>query len=381
MFERFDDLLERRDGSRWHRGNASDGIRAILRSLVTTAARSAPIAWRSITPGAPDEQIVMTGLRSVIFACSFATVVHAQATELPPPPGKLVDVGGRRLHLLCSGQGAPTVILEAGASSFAIDWTLVQREVETTNRVCSYDRAGYGWSDSSTATTRATEAKDLNTLLRLAGERPPYVMVGASRGGLLIRAYALDYPTDVAGFVFLDPATEDRLFTMLNGEAVVIASLTPDQLRSALPRQAVSVPRRAPQTGAPFDRLPPEHYQVRLELDKRLIASTPSMVTPEFIGTFQENERALLARLLASRSSPPQPVFGSRPTVVLTRGDEKNAGREEVHAALAKLSTNSRHSVIAGTGHEIHLFAPSAVSEAISDVVRSIRSKTALPAR
>src|SRR5438067_7809623 len=69
-------------------------------------------------------------------------------TPLPaPPPGRLVDVGGRKLHLLCSGAGSPTVILEAGASAFAIDWALVQPEIARTNRVCSYDRAGHGWSD------------------------------------------------------------------------------------------------------------------------------------------------------------------------------------------------------------------------------------------
>ena len=127
----------------------------------------------------------MMGLRSAVVACGFATIVtivHAQAAELPSPPGKLIDIGGSRLHVLCSGQGAPTIILEAGASSFAIDWTLVQREVEKTNRVCSYDRAGFGWSDSSTATTRATDAKDLHTLLRVGGERPPYVMVGGVAG-------------------------------------------------------------------------------------------------------------------------------------------------------------------------------------------------------
>ena len=88
----------------------------------------------------------MQATRALLLVLSITSLVRAQApTTLPPAPGRLIDVGGRKLHLLCSGQGEPTVVLEAGASSFAIDWTFVQREVSRTNRTCSYDRAGSGW--------------------------------------------------------------------------------------------------------------------------------------------------------------------------------------------------------------------------------------------
>jgi pimeloyl-ACP methyl ester carboxylesterase len=322
----------------------------------------------------------MTFARGLLAVCCLSASLGAQEPELASPPGKLIDVGGRRLHLLCSGKGAPTVVLEAGASAFAIDWTLVQRELDRANRVCSYDRAGMGWSDSSTAANRASEGSDLHNLLSAAGERPPYVMVGASRGGLLVRAFAADYPDEVVGFVLVDPASEDRLFTMLNGDAVLIASLTPEQLRFTMPRQPVAIPRRAPQTGSPFDRLPPALYAQRIKLDERLIASVPSIMMPDAIAAAQERERALLARLLASRSATPHPL-GDRPTVVLSRGDDPNAEREAVHAALAGLSTNSRHSIVPHAGHEIHLFEPRAVIQAVADVLEAIRSKTPLPQR
>ena len=299
--------------------------------------------------------------------------------ELPPVPGRLIDIGGRRLHLLCSGAGSPTVILEAGASSFAIDWTLVQREVSRGNRTCSYDRAGMGWSDPTATENRASSAVDLHTLLDGAGERGPYVLVGASRGGLLVRSYLLDYPDDVAGFVFVDPSTEDRLFTMIDGQAIAIAEVTAEQLRTTFPKQTVAVPRRRPQTGAPFDRLPSELYRVRVQLDERLIASVPDSVSADIVAASQESERAFLARLLETRKT--QFPLGSRPTVVLTRGDEQNEGRTFAHASLAKLSSNSRHSMVVGSGHEIHLFQPSAVITAIADVVRSVRERTALPLR
>jgi pimeloyl-ACP methyl ester carboxylesterase len=165
---------------------------------------------------------------------------------------------------------------------------------------------------------------------------------------------------------------------MLDGKAALIASLTADQLRSTLPRQPVAVPRRRPQMGAPFDRLPAELYRQRIALDERLIASIPDTVGPELIASAQEAERAFLARLLATRAATSHPL-GNRPTVVLTRGDERNAGREEVHAALARLSTNSRHSIVAGAGHEIHLFEPGAVVRAIADVLQAIRDRTPLP--
>jgi pimeloyl-ACP methyl ester carboxylesterase len=284
------------------------------------------------------------------------------------------------MHLLCSGTGGPTVVIEAGASSFAIDWTLVQREVAKTNRVCSYDRAGMGWSDERPAGSTATAASDLHKLLDVAGEKGPYVLVGASRGGLLVRAHLAEYPADVAGFVFVDPSSEDRLFTMFQGKGVLIAELTKEQLQTTMPKEDVKIPRRAPQKGAPFDRLPADLYETRIKLDEKLIADTPDTVPASVVAVSQERERAFLATLLASRSATKYP-FGDRPTVVLSRGDEQNAEREAVHRALANLSSNSRHSVIAGSGHEIHLFEPAAVIQAIQDVLQSIKTKARLPGR
>ena len=317
----------------------------------------------------------MSPARSLVVAGWVASALLAQQSDLPSPPGQLIDIGGRKLHALCSGQGSPTVVLEAGASAFAIDWTLVQSEIARTTRVCSYDRAGMGWSDPPGQGERSSE--DLHALLTAAKEPPPYVLVGASRGGLMVRTYLLEYPTDVAGFVLVDPSSEDRLFTMVDGKALAIAEATPEQIKKNAPSGPVNVPRRKPQTGAPFDKLPPDVYRVRILLDERLIASVPNTVAPEVVAASQESERAYLARLLATRAATSHPL-GDRPTVVLTRGDEKNADREAAHAALAAQSTNSRHSVIAGAGHEIHLFQPAAVVQAIHDVVTSVRTKTML---
>jgi pimeloyl-ACP methyl ester carboxylesterase len=310
----------------------------------------------------------MMWLRSSLVVL-FTAALSAQS-GLPPPPGQLFDIGdGRRLHWLCSGLGSPTVILEAGASAFAIDWTLVQREVAKSHRVCSYDRAGMGWSDPLPAEAIAAErdTPDLHALLGAAKETPPYLLVGASNGGLQIRHYLAQFPAEVAGLVFVDPATEDRLFSMVRGEVFTIAEMTSDQVREGSPPWPVRIPKRPVQKGAPFDKLPPQVYQQRLLLDERLIASQPETLTPEQIFRVRDAERAALARLLAQRKTGTP--FGDRPTVVLSRGSERDTDREKSHADLAKLSTNGRHRVVPNAGHELHLFDPPSVIQAINETL------------
>jgi pimeloyl-ACP methyl ester carboxylesterase len=304
-----------------------------------------------------------------------------QLASLPAPPGRLVDIGGgRKLHLHCVGTGSPAVIFEAGASSFAIDFSLVQPEVARTTRACSYDRLGLGWSDPSGDKDSGAVA-NLHALLQAAGEKPPYVLAGASRGGLYVRQYTTRYPDDVVGLVLIDPAHEDRLFTMLNGEAVAIASVTAEQLRSTYtPGPPVKISRRAPQTGTPFDRLPPDLYKTRIALDERLIASYPDTVPFEVIVQSGEAERAELAGLLQERHAQAHPL-GDRPLVILSRGLDTSAERDASFAGLAQLSSNARHTVVPDAGHEIHLFKPGVVIQAVQDVLEAARRKTRLPPR
>lgn len=319
-----------------------------------------------------------------------SVTLAARQTDIGPPPGRLIDIGGRKLHVNCTGAAAgagtsertgPTVILEAGASSFAIDWSLVQPEIARTHRVCSYDRAGSGWSDPRTdVETPARIVTDLHALLDAAGEKPPYVMVGASAGGLYARLYQLAHPNDVVGLILVDPATEDRLFTMYQQKATLIAQLTPEQLLSTLPTGSVNVPPRHPQTGAPFDRLPMDLYQQRIKIDQRLLASMPATVSAEIVRESSEGQRAALARLLESRSRADNPMR-SVPVIVLTRGQNLGPGLAEAHAGLARLSTNSRHEVVSAAGHEIHLFTPSVVIRAIEDVAMAAKERRPLVAK
>jgi len=118
--------------------------------------------------------------------------------KAPAILGKMVDLGGYKYHFYCTGKGRPTVVLSAGAGAFATDWALVQNKVSGFTRVCSYDRSGAAWSDlGPKPRTMDQEACDLHRLLVSAGEKGPYVLVGQSLGGMVVRLFADSHPQDV----------------------------------------------------------------------------------------------------------------------------------------------------------------------------------------
>ncbi|HEX2573533.1 MAG TPA: alpha/beta hydrolase [Polyangia bacterium] len=125
------------------------------------------------------------------------------------PRGTLVDIGGRRLHLYCIGEGSPTVLLQSGYTDWSLGWSTVQPEIAKFARVCSYDRPGLGDSDPSPdAGSTARLVEDLHTLLDKAHVPPPYVLVGHSAGGMYQRLFAAAHPETVAGMVLVD--TDER---------------------------------------------------------------------------------------------------------------------------------------------------------------------------
>src|SRR5436190_614794 len=144
-------------------------------------------------------------------ACTgFLALVAAAATP-PKPPGKLVDLGGHRLHLCCTGKGSPTVVVENGLGDFSFDWILVQSRVSGFTRICTYDRAGYAWSDPGPRPrTFAQLNLELRDALAKLGEKAPYVLVGHSFGGPVVRQYALTYPGEVVGMILVDSVHEDQ---------------------------------------------------------------------------------------------------------------------------------------------------------------------------
>src|SRR5919199_1158755 len=148
----------------------------------------------------------LIGLLGVVVVLGFAGAVYESMAEAAdvrayPPPGQLVDVGGYRLHINCTGEGSPTVVVESGWGDMSAIWGWVQPEVAKTTRVCTYDRAGMGWSEASPEPRVAREyAKELHTLLANAQEPGPYVLVGHSMGGFTVLVYAQDYPARSRGW-------------------------------------------------------------------------------------------------------------------------------------------------------------------------------------
>ena len=142
-----------------------------------------------------------------------------------PPPGRLVDVGGYKLHIYCTGPantGNPTVILEGGLGATTSTWAWVQPAVAQTTLVCAYDRAGMGWSDPSTGAQDAQQiAGALHTLLTNSGLAGPYVLVGWSFGGLYARVFADHYPDEVGGMVLIDSSHPDQMHQHTSGRGAM----------------------------------------------------------------------------------------------------------------------------------------------------------------
>jgi pimeloyl-ACP methyl ester carboxylesterase len=347
----------------------------------------------------PGFRLQAVGLSLLALGSAFAPAAGQTRKETAPrPPGRLVDVGGYRLHLNATGKGSPAVVFLNGAGDSSAVWALVQPGVSKFARAVAYDRAGEGWSDlGPTPRTMRQEAHELHLLLAKAGIDPPYVLVGHSYGGLLARVYARDFPGEVAGVVLVD-ATHENTVLMLGGKLVRVGETatgkaippvqtmksspprppSPEQLKEHEEFQKTFGP---PKIDPPYDRLPPEAQ--RLELWAR---SHPKLAAPS--EDFWAEE---LRQLAADRKANPHPL-GEMPLVSLAGGKEQLPAepppgvsaeewarlREEKRrqkADLALLSRKGRFVVEAASGHHVHLEAPAAVVAAIRDVVDAVRSK------
>jgi pimeloyl-ACP methyl ester carboxylesterase len=154
---------------------------------------------KSTLAGIVISSTLLFGLRVAILAQAIGT-----SQNPPPPMGKLVDVGGYRVHLYCTGTGSPTVVIVGAGSTF--DWGLVQPEVAKFTRVCSYDHSGTSWSEDGPKDSCSLRVDEVHMALKNAGIEGPYVLVGHSLGALVVRLYAGQHPDELAGIVFVDHA-------------------------------------------------------------------------------------------------------------------------------------------------------------------------------
>jgi len=295
----------------------------------------------------------------------------------PAPPGKLIDIGGRRMHINCTGEGSPTVISESGAGAFSIDWALVQREVSRLTQFCSYDRTGYAWSDSGpTRDVVAQTTDDLHLLLRTAGIKPPYILVGASIGGLYARAYQRRFPDEVLGLVLDDPSTDQTLGFTINGKNKVIADVSAAELRATFePLLRNPPPRPAlPNTiEEPADKLPKELQSVRLwALRKFLADGDISQALPSF-----ESWREEFVALHPQSSE--DHLLGNLPLIVLAKGLDTDEQHKKAAAGLAALSVSGKLVIAERSKHEIHQYQPELMVRSLSEILNRNQSNLLIP--
>ena len=307
--------------------------------------------------------------RSFIL-CLFWTAAAALQGQDPVPPGKLVDLGGRRLHLNCTGSGPHTVIVENGGGGFSVEWALVQPAVARFARICTYDRAGYAWSDRGPVDDGIEQIMDdLNLLLRKSSIGPPYVLVGQSLGCLYVRAYQRRYPEQVTGMVFVDGTHDEDVRMVVDGKREPLSLLTRDQLPEAQRQYLKSVPELKPgKAGAPpLDRLPPELQRARHWAFEKIVREMGWL--PNSLAA-AESWRQEFNALRLQRLSAPHPL-GSLPLRVIERARDSNPTWHSQQVELAALSAAGKLIKAERSGHMIHLERPELIVQAIREVIQS----------
>ncbi len=311
----------------------------------------------------------------IAFAALFATgatyqVIATQADILKfPPPGQLYDIGGYRLHLYCTGpqdSGNPTVILDTIGDGSSVNWGWVQPEVARATRVCAYDRAGRGWSDPSPEPRDGQHiAGELHTLLVNAGLKPPYVLVGHSFGGLVMRIYADEFPDEVAGMVIVDGGQPDIRTARFTADGRA-EQASDDRFMAVAPLLARLGLFRL--VGDPLPDLPP---QQRAEF-QAFYASTAlwdSLYEEAVVVASTTDEQVRSTGGLGDR--PLMIVNGNMPA------DETRRVYNELQAELLSLSSNSIQHIVDGASHGSLVFNQQhalETSAAILQVVDAVRT-------
>jgi pimeloyl-ACP methyl ester carboxylesterase len=288
------------------------------------------------------------------------TVLESADHRLNAPVGQTYTVDGHRMYLHCTGNGSPTVLLSNGFGEHTPSWSWITDSVATTTRVCVYDRAGQGWSDAaSEPQDGAHVAADLHATLAQAHITGPYVLAGHSTGGTYNLIFAAHYPSEIAGMVLLDSATQEQFTALPNYPGFYsmyrrATGVMPTLARLGIGRLAATFQ---------FDGLP-----IHDRDQERAFAATAR----DFRG--QRDEFSELPTVFTQAKA--LVTLGSTPLIVVTADNGQGPGWPEAQNKLAALSTNSTHRIAHGATHIALLvdrrFATES-SRAISDVVAAAR--------
>ena len=289
----------------------------------------------------------------------YEPMVEAAEVKAYPPPGQMVDVGGYRLHINCTGEGSPTVVIESGWGDMSATWGWVQPEVAKTTRICTYDRAGMGWSEASPEPRTAREyAQELHTLLEIANEHGPYVLVGHSMGGFTVIVYAHDYPDEVSGLVLVD--SQD-----LPTSDVATFNPAPKPGGPSIPSflARIGLVRLLGNPLGAVEELPEGNKQ----------AYTAYAVALRSVQTFTDEGKGMSEGGAQARAVT---SLGALPLIVLTAGKDLDPKHSAAQADLLKLSTDSQQFVADQSGHHIMIDQPETTVAAVVKMVEIVRQAT-----
>jgi len=335
----------------------------------------------------------LLALAGVLFADA-----HAQTTTISDlaytRPHHLVEIEpGRRLNLHCSGHGSPTVILEGGITTALVYWGLVQPAIAADTRVCSYDRAGLGFSDASPRATNADNNNDdLQRLLAAARIAPPYVFVGASAGGLYSRLYIYTHPGQVVGLVLVDSSHEDQdeMFRTTASRSFTQQQWDLAFLDVSLAKRRTCIVAAKEGTITPGSELFENCIFHTDQLSHAVQESENQREMTRAFQSTQHSEEESFMRSTAWQVRAAKRSLGDLPLIVLTRDrfpPPPDATRERLNIMevrfqrwlalardLAAMSSRGQQRVVTGAGHDIELDRPQAVIDAIREVVAAART-------
>jgi pimeloyl-ACP methyl ester carboxylesterase len=309
---------------------------------------------------------VLLGLSTL--GALYESAAEAADVRAFPPPGRMVDVGGHRLHIDCVGTGSPTVVIDAGWMDWSTTWSSwVQPGVAESTRVCTYDRAGYGYSEPGPMPRTAGRiAQELHTLLQRADVPGPYVIVGHSLGGAHVRVFAHEYPADVAGVVLIEsmnplsaqpsaPTAAPGTDRASRGDWLLTRVLT-------LPARVGAMRALAGPLGMNDAGLAPGVAGAYAALS----------VTPRYLQATIDEGRGMAESLAQARAIT---SLGATPLIVLSRGRDQDAVHVGEQAQLLELSPNSQQMVADQSGHNVQVDQPGAAVDAIVRMVEQVRQQ------
>jgi pimeloyl-ACP methyl ester carboxylesterase len=328
------------------------------------------------SPSSPSRSWLRRLVRIVfafVIALAFAGFLYENVSEardrrFNPTMGRLINVGGLKMHIDCTGQGSPAVILESGLGDSYVSWRKVQPQIAKFTRVCSYDRAGLGFSDSSSRPrTSRVIAEELHALVRAADLAPPYVLVGHSMGGFDVRLFASLYRSDVAGMVLVDsshPDQENRFppeLKNMEGSWLREAEFLEYTMTFGIPRLLDLCETD------PLPRTAECNFHSARENVAELKAFAESAAQTAAAGSLGDLPLAVVSHD-PDRPSSDLPADLARPT---------NDAWEKMQEELAHLSSKGTQAIAKNSGHYIQIDRPDMVIDAVHSVVERARAAQA----